>query len=87
MFFFLIAGVNAMLNGITPTIILVRVAMGLSFHDDKTFVQATESLTGNLRFVSYHPDSTPGTDYTDSVHEERDDIGVGISDDIQMADR
>jgi hypothetical protein len=85
--FFLIAGVNAMLNGITPTIILVRVAMGLSFHDDKTFVEATESLTGDLRFVSYLPDSTPDTDYTDSVHEERDDICVGISDDIQMADR
>jgi len=33
-----------MLNGITPTIIQVRVAMGLSFHDEESMVDATSSM-------------------------------------------
>lgn len=60
-------------------------SLGLSFHDDKSFVEATESLTGDLRFVSpSDSDSILGRDHIDGVQEERDDIG---SDDIQMVDR
>jgi len=34
-------GIDQMLHGIIPTIILVRVSMGLSFHDDESMVEAT----------------------------------------------
>jgi len=42
--FNLIVGIHEMLNGITPTIILVRVSMGLSFHDENSMVEAISSL-------------------------------------------
>jgi len=42
----LIIALQDMVNGITPTIILVRVSMGLSFHDDTSMVEAI----GSLRF-------------------------------------
>jgi len=39
--YYLILGIHEMLNGITPTIILMRVLMGLSFHDQSSMVEAS----------------------------------------------
>jgi len=44
----LIIGIQEMLNGITPTIILVRVSMGLSFNN----VESLESVAESLHCVS-----------------------------------
>jgi len=40
----LILGIHEMLNGITPTIIQVRVSMGLSFHEQQSLVEVTSDL-------------------------------------------
>jgi len=42
-----ILGTNEMFNGITPTIILLRVSMKLSFDDEDSFKEATGSLRFN----------------------------------------
>jgi len=55
-------GIHDMLNGITPTIILVRVSMGLSFHDENSMV---ETSLGSLRFV---PDNLAPIPETGSVN-------------------
>jgi len=39
----LLPPIRQMLNGITPTIIQVRVAMGLSFHDQRYMIETTKS--------------------------------------------
>jgi len=39
--YYIFASLQTVLNGITPTIILVRVSMGLSFHDEDSFVEAS----------------------------------------------
>jgi hypothetical protein len=64
--FHLTIGIHEMLNGITPTIILVRVSMGLSFHDEKSMIEVTEGL----RFAS---NSMSGTDRMNIDYEERID--------------
>jgi len=70
---YLTIGINQQLNGITPTIILLRVAMGLSFYDQKSM----EETVGSLRFVSRNenPNSETG-DMGDTVGQECDDIQV-----------
>ena len=44
-------------QGITPTIIQVRVSMGLSFHDQESM----EEVTSSLHFASDHPNPNPET--------------------------
>jgi len=39
-----IVAIHQMVNGIAPTIILVRVSLGLSFHDEESLVEAVSSL-------------------------------------------
>jgi len=57
--YFFIRGIHEMLNGITPAIILVRVSMGLSFHDESSMVEAS---IGSLHFE-------PRTDIPNSIPE------------------
>ncbi|KAF8797632.1 hypothetical protein BYT27DRAFT_7247044 [Phlegmacium glaucopus] len=83
--------------GITPTIILVRVSMGLSFHDQESMI---ESSIGSLHFVANNPNSISETEDAgivnrdddivnrdDDIVNRDDDIGVQQSDDIEMVDR
>ncbi|KAF8804281.1 hypothetical protein BYT27DRAFT_7194554 [Phlegmacium glaucopus] len=72
-----------MLNGITPTIILVRVSMGLSFHDKESMI---ESSVGSLRFADNNPNPNPEMGDVD-IGNRDDDIGIRPNDDIQMVDR
>jgi len=51
-----IVNIHEMLNGITPTIILVRVEMGLSFHNEPSLVDAI----GSLQFAADHPNLIVG---------------------------
>ena len=61
---------NASIEGITPTIIQVRVAMGLSFHNEESLVEATSSL----RFGSVNDDQN---EISIDLQENRDDdIGM-----------
>ncbi|KAF8797765.1 hypothetical protein BYT27DRAFT_7246945 [Phlegmacium glaucopus] len=68
--------------GITPTIILVRLSMGLSFHDQESMI---ESSTGSLHFATNNPNSISEMETEDvGIVNRDDDIGVGQSDDIEM---
>jgi len=49
--------IHQVLNGITPTIILVRVSMGLSFHDENSLVDRA----GSLRFAGADSNQIPET--------------------------
>jgi len=96
-----IASIHEMINGITPTIILVRVSMGLSFRDEPSLVEAV----GSLQFAAYHPnpiggmgslseDGNSGIEPDDlnaslemvDISQKRRDNDDG-SDEIQMVDR
>ncbi|KAF8797629.1 hypothetical protein BYT27DRAFT_7247042 [Phlegmacium glaucopus] len=82
--FGIIASIHPMFNGITPTIILVRVSMGLSFHDKESI----ESTIGSLHFAANNPNSMSETETEDvGIVNRDDDIGVPQSDDIEMVDR
>ncbi|KAF8815206.1 hypothetical protein BYT27DRAFT_7249401 [Phlegmacium glaucopus] len=77
--------IHQMLNGITPTIILVRVSMGLSFHDKESM---RESTIESLRFVANNPNSISETeDHDAGIVNEDDNIGVRQGDEIEMVDR
>ena len=69
----------------TPTIILVRVSMGLSFHDESSMVEAS---IGSLRFA---PDIANPISENEIIDEERrhDHFEIQLSgdSDIQMVDR
>jgi len=81
----LIIPIHQMLNGITPTIILVRVSMGLSFHDKESMM---ESAIGSLHFVANNnPKSIPETGDDVGIVRDNDTGGVRLSDDIEMVDR
>ncbi|KAF8811386.1 hypothetical protein BYT27DRAFT_7240481 [Phlegmacium glaucopus] len=83
--FGIISSIHPMFNGITPTIILVRVSMGFSFHDQESM---RESTIGSLRFVANNPNSISETEAEDvGIVNRDDDIGVPQSDDIEMVDR
>ncbi|KAF8810617.1 hypothetical protein BYT27DRAFT_7186023 [Phlegmacium glaucopus] len=79
----IIAPVHQMLNGITPTIIFVRLSMGLSFYDKESMI---ESSVGSLRFADNNPNPNPDTGDVDIVDRD-DDIRLRLSDEIQMVDR
>ncbi|KAF8811392.1 hypothetical protein BYT27DRAFT_7134400 [Phlegmacium glaucopus] len=82
--FDIIVPIHQMLNGITPTIILVRVSMGLSFHDQESMIAST---IGSLHFVANNPNSISGTKTEDvGIVNRHDDIGDRQSDDIEMVD-
>jgi len=53
--YFIFITINEMFNGITPTIILLRVSMRLSFYDKESFIEAA----GSLRFNN--PSNDPNT--------------------------
>ncbi|KAF8811454.1 hypothetical protein BYT27DRAFT_7336175 [Phlegmacium glaucopus] len=78
-----IVGIHQLLNGITPTIIFVRLSMGLSFYDKESMI---ESSVGSLRFADNNPNPNPQTGDVDIMNRD-DDIGVRQSDDIQMVHR
>jgi len=63
--------VHEILNGITPTIILVRVSMGLSFHEETLMSETLETL----RFG--HHDHPTGSINRETVT-RNDDIGIYI---------
>ncbi|KAF8811385.1 hypothetical protein BYT27DRAFT_7240480 [Phlegmacium glaucopus] len=82
--FFIIVPIHQVLNGIAPTIILVRVSMGLSFHDKESI----ESTIGSLHFAASSPNSMSETEAEDvGIVNRDDDIVVQQSDDIEMVDR
>jgi len=94
-----ITAIHEMLNGIAPTIILVRVSLGLSFHNEESFVEAV----GSLQFATNNPNPIPGTGSMDQdgslyigyddpnplsdMYQERRDDESGRSDDIQIVGR
>ncbi|KAF8817008.1 hypothetical protein BYT27DRAFT_7205510 [Phlegmacium glaucopus] len=81
----IIISIHQMLNGITPTIILVRVSMGLSFHDKESMI---ESTIESLRFADNNPNSISETEGHDAgIVNGDDNIGVRQGDDIEMVDR
>ncbi|KAF8797626.1 hypothetical protein BYT27DRAFT_6931160 [Phlegmacium glaucopus] len=80
--FYIIASIHQMLNGIAPTIIFVRVSMGLSFHDQEPMI---ESSIGSLHFAAANSNSISETEADVGIVSRDDDIGVRQSDDIEMA--
>jgi len=79
----LIIALHDMFNGIIPTIILVRVSIGVSFHDKNSM----EASIRSLQFAPIDVDSISETASIDIVDKERknDDIEIQFSDgDIQM---
>jgi len=78
--YYLIIGIHQMINGITPTIILVRVSMGLSFHDEGSMVEAN---IGSLRFRSDIPNPIPQNELFDEG--KNDDIEIQLSDDLNIS--
>ncbi|KAF8808235.1 hypothetical protein BYT27DRAFT_7255738 [Phlegmacium glaucopus] len=82
--FNIIVYIHQMLNGITPTIILVRVSMGLSFRDMESMM---ESTIASLHFVANNPHSISETETENVCIVNRDDdIGVQQSDDNRYRD-
>jgi len=92
--------IHEIVNGIAPTIILVRVSLGLSFHDKESLVEAV----GSLQFAANPIPEAEGIDQDRSSHighdndlhplpvmgninQERRDDEIGRSDDIQIVDR
>jgi len=86
--FYLILFIHEMLNGITPTIIIVRVSMGWSFHDKDSM----EASIGSLVCVPPNPNPNPETGSLGIVESDQEsrneDDEVQLSDwDIQMVER
>jgi len=81
-----IGSIHEILNGITPTIILVRVSMGLSFHDESSLVEAS---IGSLRFAHDISNPIPENGVVDEESRRHDDLEIQLSDDsdIEMVDR
>jgi len=93
-----IIAIHEMVNGIAPTIILVRVSLGLSFHDKESLVEAVGSLqfaanpipeAGSIdqdrsSHIGYDNDLNPVPVMGNINQERRDDEIGGI---IQIVDR
>ena len=63
-------------QGITPTIIQLRVVMGRSFHDQESMVEVTSSL----HFASDHPNPNPETGSISIERQERsEDFDIEVS--------
>ncbi|KAF8813231.1 hypothetical protein BYT27DRAFT_7220517 [Phlegmacium glaucopus] len=60
---------------------IILISMGLSFYDKESMI---ESSVGSLRFAADNPNPIPETG---DIMDREDDIGIRLSDDIQMADR
>ncbi|KAF8816970.1 hypothetical protein BYT27DRAFT_7205369 [Phlegmacium glaucopus] len=81
---FTIIRITQMSYGIAPTIILVRLSMGLSFHDEKSMVETAASW----RFASHNQNPILGMASIDiAAQERRDHIGVQQIDDIETVYR
>jgi len=95
-----IGTIHEMVNGIAPTLILVRVSLGLSFHDKESLVEAV----GSLQFAANpipeagsidqdrsahigHDDDLNPLPVMGNINQERRDDEIGGSDDIQIVDR
>jgi len=85
-FFVIIVSIHQMLNGITPTIILVRVSMGLSFHDESSIVEATCSIA-NLGFAPEDPNPIPENGIVGEGRHDDFEIQFTDDSDIHMVDR
>jgi len=97
--FQVIGSIHEMLNGIAPTVILVRVSLGLSFDNEESLVEAISGL----QFATNDPNQIPGTGSIDQngsldigeddpnslseMYRERRDDESGKSDDIQIVGR
>ncbi|KAF8816972.1 hypothetical protein BYT27DRAFT_7205395 [Phlegmacium glaucopus] len=80
----IIIPITPMIYGIAPTIILVRLSMGLSFHDENSMVETAASW----RFASHNQNPIPEMASIDIAGQERrDHIGVQQIDDIETVDR
>ncbi|KAF8816975.1 hypothetical protein BYT27DRAFT_7205407 [Phlegmacium glaucopus] len=80
----LVIRITQMHYGIAPTIILVRLSMGLSFHDEKSMVETAASW----RFASLNQDPISEMASIDiAAQERRDHIGVQQIDDIEIVNR
>jgi len=78
-----VISIHPMLNGITPTIIMLRVLMGTSFHSKNSLLETV----GSLHFAALaNPNSTSETKSVSSVNEKggNDDIGIRSSDDLEI---
>ena len=62
-------------QGITPTIILLRVSMGLSFDDKESFMEAA----GSLRFNNLNPQSDLNTHRRVGTQETSDSEDIGFN--------
>jgi len=69
--------IHQMVNGITPTIIVVRVSMGFSFHNDEN-VMTESSSNGSLRFASQATVSNAIPDTESIIDQERKDDDIQI---------
>ncbi|KAF8801566.1 hypothetical protein BYT27DRAFT_7198099 [Phlegmacium glaucopus] len=79
-----IVGTHQMLIGITPTIIQVRVSMGLSFYDEKSMVSMVEG-GGSVHLT---PDNNNPDSNSEIVSEiKHDGIGFQRSIDIEVVER
>jgi hypothetical protein len=65
-------------QGLTPTIILVRVSMGLSFYDEKTMAEATS--------MHLHPQETESTAIIIG-HRKMKDLDDKYTEDIEMSEK
>ena len=62
-------------QGITPTIILVRGALGLPFHDQESM----EEVTSSLHFASDNPNPNPATGSISIEGQERsEDVDIEV---------
>ncbi|KAF8811918.1 hypothetical protein BYT27DRAFT_7183427 [Phlegmacium glaucopus] len=81
----IIIRITRMFYGITPTIILVRISIGLSFYDETSTVETT---TSSWRIASHNQNPISETASIYIVGQERrDHIGVQQTDDIETVDR
>jgi len=76
--FLFITSIQEILNGIAPTIILVRVSLGLSFDNEKSLVEAVSSL----RFGTDNPNPIPGTGSID----QNESLDIGHDDPNPLSD-
>ena len=74
-------------QGITPTLIFVRVSMGLSFRDENSLVEISR---GSLHFAPSDPNPVTQAGHPDIVDQERNnniETQLGDHSDIVMVER
>jgi len=98
--FQLIISIHEMVNGIAPTLILVRVSLGLSFYDKESLDKAVGSWQFGANSIPEagsidqdgsshigHDDDLNPLPVMGNINQERRDDEMGGSDDIQIVDR